>query len=194
MVDAAINTNGTLRSLKRKLKGVFAMTVLFESLENHLQKKRLRMHMPGHKGNMPYPFSQCAPYDLTELPDTGSLLEGKGPVAETERRFEEIYQSGATLLSASGSTLCIQKHALPLLPRRFKCFDGQKQPRLGGKHCRFARSGSNLAYPDRSAGSTRPDAVTPRRFVCFKRKSRGLGCLSDQPRLLRRNKRYQGDF
>lgn len=81
---------------------------LFAALGRYLDKKRERLHMPGHKGLLPAPLDGCAPYDLTELPDTGCLYDGEGAPVETEACFSALYGSGATLLSAGGSTLCIQ--------------------------------------------------------------------------------------
>ena len=81
---------------------------IFAALSRYLDKKRERLHMPGHKGLLPAPLDGCAPFDVTELPDTGCLYDGEGAPVETEARFSALYGSGATLLSAGGSTLCIQ--------------------------------------------------------------------------------------
>ena len=82
------------------------MTPLKTALDEYIEKDLSRFHMPGHKG------ADCFPdyykYDVTEVGGTDSLFEAAGALAETERRFSEIYGSGATLLSAGGSTLCIQ--------------------------------------------------------------------------------------
>ncbi|WMJ85018.1 aminotransferase class V-fold PLP-dependent enzyme [Oscillospiraceae bacterium LTW-04] len=81
---------------------------LLAALGRYLDKKRERLHMPGHKGLLPTPLDGCAPFDVTELPDTGCLYDGEGAPVETEALFSNLYGSGATLLSAGGSTLCIQ--------------------------------------------------------------------------------------
>ncbi len=82
------------------------MTPLRTALDEYIAKDLSRFHMPGHKG------SECFPeyykYDVTEVVGTDSLFEASGAIAETEKRFSEIYGSGASLLSAGGSTLCIQ--------------------------------------------------------------------------------------
>ena len=82
------------------------MTPLKTALDEYIEKDLSRFHMPGHKG------ADCFPdyykYDVTEVGGTDSLFEAAGALAETERRFSGIYGSGATLLSAGGSTLCIQ--------------------------------------------------------------------------------------
>lgn len=81
---------------------------ILAALSRYLDKKRERLHMPGHKGLLPAPLESCAPYDLTELLDTGCLYDGEGAPIETEAHFSALYGSGATLLSTGGSTLCIQ--------------------------------------------------------------------------------------
>ena len=81
---------------------------LLAALGRYLDNRRERLHMPRHKGLLPAPLDGCAPYDVTELPDTGCLYDGEGAPVETEARFAALYGSGATLLSAGGSTLCIQ--------------------------------------------------------------------------------------
>ncbi|MEG1849048.1 MAG: DegT/DnrJ/EryC1/StrS family aminotransferase [Oscillospiraceae bacterium] len=81
---------------------------LCEALTRQLAKGRERFHMPGHKGLLPFPLDGCAPFDVTELPETGCLYDGEGPMIETEAAFSAFYHSGATLLSTGGSTLCIQ--------------------------------------------------------------------------------------
>ena len=81
---------------------------LFDALTAHIAQNRERLYMPGHKGELPYPLDGCAPFDVTELELTGCLYDGEGAPVEVEKRFTELYQSGATLLSTGGSTLCIQ--------------------------------------------------------------------------------------
>lgn len=81
---------------------------LYLALSSHIEKNRERFHMPGHKGKLPFPLKEAALFDFTEVPDTGCLYDGEGAPVETEKAFSELYCSGATLLSAGGSTLCIQ--------------------------------------------------------------------------------------
>lgn len=81
---------------------------LLAALGRYLDKRRERLHMPGHKGLLPAPLDGCAPFDVTELPDTGCLYDGEGAPVKTEALFSALYGSGATLLSTGGSTLCIQ--------------------------------------------------------------------------------------
>ena len=62
--------------------------------------------MPGHKGAEGLPAYYK--YDITEVEGADSLFEAEECIAETEARFAKIYKAGASLLSAGGSTLCIQ--------------------------------------------------------------------------------------
>lgn len=82
------------------------MTPLKSALDEYIGKDLSRFHMPGHKGACCFP--DYYKYDVTEVAGTDSLFEANGAIAETERRFSKIYGSGASLLSAGGSTLCIQ--------------------------------------------------------------------------------------
>ncbi len=82
------------------------MNPLERALDEYIEKDLSRFHMPGHKG------SDCFPdyykYDITEIKGADSLFESAEAIAETEERFAKIYKTGASLLSAGGSTLCIQ--------------------------------------------------------------------------------------
>ncbi|WRS27270.1 aminotransferase class I/II-fold pyridoxal phosphate-dependent enzyme [Oscillospiraceae bacterium MB08-C2-2] len=83
-------------------------TPLREALEEYLAKDFSRLHMPGHKGLPLYPFGETFRYDVTEVEGTDSLYQASGAIAETEKRFSALYGTAASLLSAGGSTLCIQ--------------------------------------------------------------------------------------
>lgn len=83
-------------------------TPLYQALLQQQESGRSRLHMPGHKGMLPSPLTEAASFDLTELPLTDSLYEADGCLRETERRFSRLYHTADSLLSAGGSTLCIQ--------------------------------------------------------------------------------------
>lgn len=83
-------------------------TPLLGALAELRRKAPAPFHMPGHKGRLSYPLEEAAPFDITELPDTDSLYECTGPLRELERRIAAAYGVGDSLLSAGGSTLCIQ--------------------------------------------------------------------------------------
>lgn len=82
--------------------------------------------MPGHKGMLPPPLDGVAPFDITEIYGADSLYEASGVIAETEQAYAKLYKTNASLLSAGGSTLCIQTMlALALKPgNRFICVRG----------------------------------------------------------------------
>ncbi len=82
------------------------MTPLYTALQNYLKKDRISFHTPGHQGRF-FP-RDLYDMDLTELPDTDSLFEASGPIAEAEKQARELFHSRATFFSAGGCTLCIQ--------------------------------------------------------------------------------------
>ena len=81
---------------------------LWTALERIRREDLARFYMPGHKGRMPEPFSGAAPYDVTEIAGADSLYECTGAIRALEEEFADAYDVGDTLLSAGGSTLCIQ--------------------------------------------------------------------------------------
>ena len=82
------------------------MTPLYTALQNYLKKDRISFHTPGHQGR--FLPRNLYDMDLTELPDTDSLFEASGPIAEAEKQARELFHSRATFFSAGGCTLCIQ--------------------------------------------------------------------------------------
>ena len=69
---------------------------LTEFLERNKEKGPARFYMPGHKGKFPLDGA----YDITEITGADSLYHADGIIRETERRFERLYGSKATVLSA----------------------------------------------------------------------------------------------
>ena len=67
---------------------------LYEAIKAHNAKQAVPFHMPGHKGHAEVldALSCVLPYDLTELPDTGSLFDGEGPTLEAEKLAAELFQ------------------------------------------------------------------------------------------------------
>jgi arginine/lysine/ornithine decarboxylase len=135
---------------------------LYHALCAYLEENRERLHMPGHKGALPWPLCEAAPFDVTELPATGSLPDGEGPVLETERMFCEFYGSGATLLSAGGATLCIQA-MLALF-----CPEGSTVLMARQSHAAAVGAAALLGlspvwlWPDEPSGVQTPGRVSPR--------------------------------
>lgn len=82
-------------------------TPLYLALKSEILRGRSRFHTPGHKGFAAFPFTEAAPFDLTEIPGLESLFESAGPLRETEEIYSRLYGSHA-FISAGGSTLAIQ--------------------------------------------------------------------------------------
>lgn len=117
--------------------------------------------MPGHKGLLPAPLDGCAPFDVTELPDTGCLYDGEGAPVETEAHFAALYGSGTTLLSTGGSTLCIQ--AMLAL----HCPEGSRLLMTRAAHHAAVNAAALLnlepvwLFPDEMTGVLTPARISP---------------------------------
>ena len=83
-------------------------TPLYRALNEYIGTDWSRLHMPGHKGAAIEPFGSLMAYDLTEVEGTDSLFEDDGPLKELEELFTSLYGTKGTVMSAGGSTLCIQ--------------------------------------------------------------------------------------
>lgn len=85
-------------------------TPIHEFLEKYTNTSALRLHMPGHNGEIPH--------DITEIEGADSLFDTKpdssGIIAKSERNAAELFSSDRTCYSCAGSTLGIQA-ALALL-------------------------------------------------------------------------------
>lgn len=82
------------------------MNPLETVLNEYIDKDLSRFHMPGHKGNKIFP--DYYRYDITEVEGADSLFKANGALSKLEERYEKIYNTSASLISAGGSTLCIQ--------------------------------------------------------------------------------------
>ena len=83
-------------------------TPLTDTIKEYVDTKRSRFHTPGHQGILPEPFSEIAKYDVTEIDGLDDLYNSSGAIRKTENEFANIYGRSSCLLSAGGSTLCIQ--------------------------------------------------------------------------------------
>lgn len=83
-------------------------TPLKRALDEYIRQDYARLHMPGHKGASISPFGKLMTYDVTEVEGTDSLFEDDGPLKELEEIFTRLYDTKETVMSAGGSTLCIQ--------------------------------------------------------------------------------------
>ena len=65
---------------------------------------RLRLHMPGHGGCLP--FGDDARYDTTELPVTDDLYAPGAAITEAETRLARSAGTAASVLTGGGGTVC----------------------------------------------------------------------------------------
>lgn len=82
---------------------------LADALRGYAAKGRASFHTPGHKGRAGL-LGELAglEYDLTELPETGSLYDGGDVIEQAEKLAAPAFGAAGTLFSAGGCTLCIQ--------------------------------------------------------------------------------------
>ena len=83
-------------------------TPLYDAIDNYIKKDMSRLHMPGHKGADIFNSANLLRYDVTEVDGTDSLYHASEAIAQTEAELAALYGSTRTVISASGSTLCIQ--------------------------------------------------------------------------------------
>lgn len=81
-------------------------TPLYDALRAFASQNPLRLHIPGHKGRpLPLPeLSAAAALDFTELPATGNLFTGEGPIRAAERLWAKTFGMEECLFLTGGST------------------------------------------------------------------------------------------
>ena len=80
-------------------------TPLLTALRAFRDTHSLRMHMPGHKGELPMPeWSALAPLDFTELTPTGDLYGGEGALMEAQELWARRVGMDSCLFLTGGST------------------------------------------------------------------------------------------
>ena len=79
-------------------------TPIVDFLQAYGESDRLRLHMPGHKGQGAWGFER---YDLTEVKGADSLFEAEGIIAESEKNASRLFGC-PTFYSTEGSSLCIR--------------------------------------------------------------------------------------
>ena len=78
---------------------------LLERLRELRDEGPLRMHMPGHKGRLTIPeLEGLAGLDFTELPPTGDLFAGEGPVMEAQALWAGVFGMDCCLFLTGGAT------------------------------------------------------------------------------------------
>ena len=85
-------------------------TPLVNALLAHRAKDPAPFHMPGGKGR-PLPLEELGPmssFDVTELPDTGNLYEGRDAIAQAEELWAERFGFETCQFLTGGSTQGLQ--------------------------------------------------------------------------------------
>lgn len=115
--------------------------------------------MPGHKGNCPALRPLGGRYDITEIEGADVLFSAGGILAQAEETLSRLYGC-TTVLSAGGSTLCIQT-MLALAKRR-----GGKLLAARNAHVAFINACALLgidpvwAYPAYNTQTGLPDQIS----------------------------------
>lgn len=99
------------------------MNALSQFLQQYAQSGTSRLHMPGHKGNCSFLEPLGSKWDVTEIQGADSLYQSSGAIAELERQLSALYHA-QTMISAGGSTLCIQAMVKLCARRRFVAMRG----------------------------------------------------------------------
>jgi len=135
-------------------------TPLFDAVMRHLETQRVSFHVPGHKNAAQClrPLADAMKFDLTELPDLGSLFDAQGPTAEAERLAAELFSVPASLMSAGGCTLCVQAMLRLAAPQGGKVVCGRVVHRSAVNAMALLGIEPVWVMPDQSAG----DAFTGR--------------------------------
>lgn len=80
-------------------------TPILDFVEKYNNGDITRMHMPGHKGAA---FLGFESKDITEIKGADSLYHADGIIAQSESNATKIFNSGKTVYSTEGSSICIK--------------------------------------------------------------------------------------
>ena len=80
-------------------------TPIVDFLRRYENDRRVRFHMPGHKGMS---FLGCESMDITEVNGADALYEAEGIIAESENHAAALFGSQRTCYSTEGSSQCIR--------------------------------------------------------------------------------------
>lgn len=79
-------------------------TPICDFVAHYKEKDLLRLHMPGHKGEL---LLGAEPYDITEIEGADSLYEADGIIRESEENASVLFGC-KTVYSTEGSSQCIR--------------------------------------------------------------------------------------
>ncbi|MEE1357962.1 MAG: aminotransferase class I/II-fold pyridoxal phosphate-dependent enzyme [Clostridia bacterium] len=80
-------------------------TPICDFVREYAQSNKLRLHMPGHKGES---FLGIESFDITEIEGADVLYNAEGIIAQSEHNASELFGTAKTLYSAQGSSLSIR--------------------------------------------------------------------------------------
>ena len=132
---------------------------LFDAVTAHAKKQKVSMHMPAHKGKFPA-LGGIQNFDITEIPDTGSLFDGEGATALAEAQAQKLFGSAATFMSAGGCTLCIQAMFRAAAPHGGKVVCGRVVHRSAVNAMSLLGIEPVWVLPDPSAGELFSGRIT----------------------------------
>lgn len=78
-------------------------TPIYDFVNKYAQSNKMRLHMPGHKGQGSY-----EKFDITEVDGADVLYNAKGIIKESEDNAARLFGTQKTLYSTDGSSLSIR--------------------------------------------------------------------------------------
>ena len=82
-----------------------SLTPICDFVKDYCKAKTMRLHMPGHKGRV---LLGPEALDITEIEGADVLYHANGIIRQSEQIAADLFESGKTLYSAEGSSLCIR--------------------------------------------------------------------------------------
>ena len=88
-------------------------------IEMYKDSKKVRLHMPGHKGAFGYED------DITEVHGADSLYEASGIIAESEKKTAELFGAASTFYSTEGASQVIKAMCFLAMQRWYATHKGK---------------------------------------------------------------------
>ena len=104
-------------------------TPILDFVARYKKQNAVRLHMPGHKGKT---HLGAESYDITEISGADVLYSASGIIKESEDNATALFDSGKTLYSTEGSSLCIR--AMLLLIKKYAESRGERPLVLAGRN------------------------------------------------------------
>lgn len=140
-----------------KNNNITIKTPILDFIRQYHENGTARFHMPGHKG---VDFLGFEHLDITEITGADALYEADGIIAESEGYATTLFNTGKTIYSAEGSSLCIKAMLRLAISEYQNKFDTAEKPRIiaaRNVHKSFIYSAALLdfdvdwLYPDNNA-------------------------------------------